>query len=75
MRRWASYNRAAIRAIVRKYNPGLKADKSTGEDGPIRIASDWAKPLLNHICNLLKEGVVQLQNTWSTILMLSKANS
>ena len=33
---------AAARAIVRKYNPGLIADESTGEDGPIRITSDWA---------------------------------
>ena len=37
---------AAARAIVRKYNPGLIADESTGEDGLIRITSDWAKSLL-----------------------------
>ena len=62
---------AAARAIVRKYNPGLIADEFTGEDGPIRITSDWAKSLLYH----MKFGVVQLQNIWSMILMLSKANS
>jgi len=37
---------AAARAIVRKYNPALIADESTGEEGPIRITSDWAKSLL-----------------------------
>ena len=37
---------AAARAIIRKYNTGLIADESTGEDGPIRITSDWEKSLL-----------------------------
>ena len=37
---------AAARAIVRKYNLGLIADESTGEDSPIRITSDWEKSLL-----------------------------
>ena len=37
---------AAARAIVRKYNPGLLTDESTGEEGPITITSNWAKSLL-----------------------------
>ena len=39
----------AARAIGRKYNPGLTADKSIGEDGPTRITSYWAKSLLYHM--------------------------
>ena len=37
---------AAARAIVRKYNPGLITNESTGEEGPIKITSTWAKSLL-----------------------------
>jgi len=47
---------AAARAIIRKYNPGLIADESTGEDGPIRITSDWAKSLLYHMKFVKRRG-------------------
>ena len=37
---------AAARAIVRKYNPGLITNESTGEEGLMKITSNWAKSLL-----------------------------
>ena len=37
---------AAERAIVRKYNPGLITNELTGEEGPVKIISNWAKSSL-----------------------------
>jgi len=65
---------AAARAIVRKYNQGLITNKSTGEEGPIKITSNWAKSMLYHM-KFVKKGVVPPQNIWLMILRLSKTNS
>ena len=49
------------RTIVRKYNPGLIADESVGEDGPFRITSDWAKLLLHCIKFVKRRGSTTLK--------------
>jgi len=47
---------AAARAIVQKYNPTLISDESTGEEGLLRITSDWAKLLLHRMKFVKRRG-------------------